>query len=115
MRFKIWKASITEYRIQDTVTGEIKVLENFTAVGCELKVNLNLYNQAEQNCFANSGNPFDYFAWIEAVTIAPAEKEPVKKVFYNPFKSMFFRDRETLEQKHFANKIVFNGNTLSYV
>ncbi len=114
MSFRIWKASITEYRIKNMITNEVKVMENFTAVGCELKVNLKQYYEAKKVGFVNSGNPFDYFAWIEAVTVAPAEAELPNKVYYNPFKSPFFRDRESGKVKQRTNKIVFNQNTLSY-
>lgn len=113
-RFKIWKASVTEYRIKDNFTNEVKVLDKFTLVGCEFKVNLKQYHEAKQINFENSGNPFDFFAWIEADTYSKIEEELPKKVFYNPFRSPFFRDRESSKVKQFATKIVINGNTLSY-
>lgn len=114
MSFRIWKASITEYRIKNMITNEVKVLTNFTAVGCELKVNLKQYYDAKKIGFVNSGNPFDFFAWIEAEAILPAEVDLVSKVYYNPFKSPFFRDRESGKVKQKVNRIVINQNTLSY-
>ncbi len=114
MSFIIWKASITEYRIQNQDTKEVQVLENFTAVNCKLRVNLKQYYDAKKLGFANSGNPFDFFAWIEAEAIRPAEVDLTAKVFYNPFKSPFFRDRESGKVKQKAIKIVINQNTLSY-
>lgn len=113
-RFKVWKASITEYRIKDNLTNEVKVLDKFTLVGCEFKVNLKQYHEAKQINFENSGNPFDFFAWIEADEIKQFEVEPIDKVYYNPFKSPFFRDRESSKVKQFATKVVINQNVLSY-
>lgn len=114
MNYRIWKASITEYRVQNLETKEVLILSNFVALGCELKVNLKQYYDAKKQCFVNSGNPFDYFAWIEAKEIKPAEADKANKVFYNPFKSPFFRDRESNDIITFSNKITINGNTLSY-
>ena len=115
MKYTIWKASINEYRVQNNFTGEVKVVENFTAVNCEFRVNLNQYESDKLNGFKNSGNPFDYFAWIEAEYIFYVTKELLeKKVFYNPFKCSHFRDRTTNEIITFANEIIVQANTLSY-
>lgn len=113
--YKIWKASVNEYRVQNTITNEVKVLSNFVALNCEFKVNLKQYHEAKKVSFADSGNPFDYFAWIEAESISGAEVETENKVFYNPFKSPFFKDRQSGKVKHVASKIIINQNLLSYV
>jgi hypothetical protein len=115
MSYKIWKASIEEYRIKDMATNEVRVLKDFTLLGCKFKVNLKLYNEAKKNNFENSGNPFDFFAWIEADEVLTIV-EPLlnDKVFYNPFKGAFFKDRESGKQTSVVSKLVIKGNTLSY-
>ena len=113
--YKVWKASVDEYRVLNTLTGRVEVLKNFTILGCSFKVDINLYNSALERNFANSGDDNDYFAWIECKRIIRNNKNKlVSKVFYNPFKSSFFRDRTSLEIKSFADKVEINGNTLSY-
>lgn len=115
-RYKVWKAGINSYRILDTSTGETKVADNIVMVGCKLMVNCKGYLKAKVNNFVNSGNPFDYFAWIEADKVVD-NKEVVlypKQVFYNPFKSRFFRNRETNTIIVAAEVITTKGNLLTY-
>ena len=112
--FIIWKASVTEYRVRNSETNEVQILENFTAVDCEFKVDVKQYELAKKNNFQNSGDANDFFAWIEAVTIARTETALDKKVFYNPFKSCNFVDRVTNDCLTSASKVVIEGNTLSY-
>lgn len=113
--YRVWKASITEYRVQNMTTKEIVVAENLTLTNCRFKVSLRRLREAKAKSFQNSGNPMDYFAWIEcdAVKIAKRNLLP-NKVFYNPFRGCFFRNRETLKRVSTAKKIIINGNTLSY-
>lgn len=110
----IWKASIEEYRVKNTLTNEIKVLKSFTLIDCSFKVDINLYQKAKDNNFVNSGNPNDFFAWIEAKGIKEGGKPLKRNVFYNPFKSAYFKDRSTNERKDFTKRININGNLLSY-
>jgi hypothetical protein len=116
MKYIIWKASITEYRVLNTVTGEMQILDRFTAVNCTFNVNVFKYERAKETSFANSGNPNDYFAWIECQAILPFNNEIAKQnVFYNPFKASTFRDRVTEQTINKANFIEINLNTLAYV
>ncbi len=115
MSYKVWKASITEYRVQNTITKEIVIAENLTLTNCRLKVSLKRFKQAKANSFQNSQDPMDYFAWIECEKVKVNKKNLLpNKVFYNPFKSGFFRNRETLKRVTTAKKMIINGNTLSY-
>ena len=111
----IWKASINEYRVKDVSTGEVQVLENFTAINCTFWVNIEQYERAKQVSFANSGDDNDYFACIHASNVTIEDHVPLEsKVFYNPFKSEWFRDRATEQKILSVKKLVINGNTLSY-
>lgn len=115
-RYKVWKAGINYYRILDTLTGETRVHDNIVMVGCKLMVNCKEYLKAKANNFVNSGNPFDYFAWIEADKVVD-NKEVIlypRRVFYNPFKSRFFRNRETNNIIVAAEVITTKGNLLTY-
>lgn len=115
MKYIIWKASITEYRVLNTITGKMQILDRFTAVNCTLNVNVFKYERAKENNFANSGDPNDYFAWIEASEVLPFNNEVAKNnVFYNPFKASTFRDRATEQTIDRANFIEINLNTLNY-
>lgn len=115
MSYKVWKASVTEYRVQNTTTKEIIVAENLTLTNCHLKVSLKRFKEAKINSFQNSGNTTDYFAWIECDNIKINKRNLLpNKVFYNPFKSSFFRNRETLKRITTVKKMIINGNTLSY-
>ena len=115
MSYTIWKASINQFRVQNNFTGEVKVVENFIATDCKFLVNLNQYESDKLNEFKNSGNPFDYFAWIEANEFQEVLRDlKEKKVFYNPFKCSQFRDRSTNEVLRVANLLIVQGNILSY-
>ncbi len=115
MSYKVWKASINEYRVQDMTTKEIVVAEHLTLTNCRLKVSLRRFREAKANSFQNSGDPMDYFAWIECEKVKINKKNLLpNKVFYNPFKNSFFRNRETLRRITTAKKMIINGNTLSY-
>lgn len=113
--YVIWKASINEYRVQDISTGKVQVLENFIALNCSFWVNLKQYECSKERNFANSGDENDYFACIHASNITIEDHKPLEsKVFYNPFKSEWFRDRATEEKILSVKTLVINGNTLSY-
>lgn len=115
-RYKIWKASIDTYRVLDTMTGQTRTTENLVAVGCDLLVSCKAYLQAKANNFANSGRADDYFAWIAADKVVDNKERVLypKRVFYNPFKSRFFRNRETNQIILSAKIITTKGNLLTY-
>lgn len=115
MKYTIWKASIDEYRVQNNFTGEVKVVQDFVATDCRFLVNLNQYESDKLNNFKNSGNPFDYFAWIETNDFQEVSNElKEKKVYYNPFKCSQFRDRSTNEILKTASLLIVQKNILSY-
>lgn len=115
MKYIIWKSSINEYRVKNTLTGKVSILENFSLQNCKFKVDINKYNEAESVCFKNSGKPDDYFAWIEAEQIIVKLDSPRNNiVFYNPFKSSNFTDRNTGEIVNEASYVVIKGNKLTY-
>lgn len=115
-RYKIWKASITEYRVLDTWTGEVTVMDTFTAVNCTFRTDEIKYDEARNKNFVNSGDPNDYFAWIECTSILPFNNEVAeKRVFYNPFKGNNFNDRETMNPVLSAHYVEIKQNLLSYV
>lgn len=115
MAYRIWKASINEYRIEDTTTGKRIVLEEFALVNCRFMVDEQSYVNAALHEFKNSGKEDDYFAWIEAENVLVKQyPEQNKVVFYNPFKDMYFRDRGTGENLYEAKLVVVKGNKLTY-
>lgn len=117
MRYRIWKASIEEYRIQEVATGEVRILKNFSLNGVKFCVDVNGFLKAKQREFKNTGDAFDYFAWMEASDVVEesGENAPLANtVFYNPFKHMFFRDRTTEKCLANAQKVRVRGNFLTY-
>lgn len=115
-RYSIWKASIDTYRVHDTRTGLIKVVGEFAAVGCTFHVDDVARIEAERNGYKNSGDPLDYFAWIEAdqVTANAARVLYPAKVFFNPFRVSRFVNRATGAAVHAAQIVTAVGNTLSF-
>lgn len=116
-RFKIWKASIDSYRVLDTVTGNVDVVSNLTLKDVVFRVDTKKYLQSSKDGFKDSGDPNDYFAWMEADSLV-VNKEAVlypNKVYYNPFKAMCFRDRVTSQEIFNARLVTTIGNILSYV
>lgn len=115
MAYIIWKASITEYRVKNLVTNEVKIMTDLNCTGCKFKVDIERYEVAKSKNFINSGDANDFFAWIEAEYITENDvKLEGSNVFYNPFKHYAFRDRLTLKVKHKANALKIRGNTLTY-
>lgn len=115
-RYKIWKKSIEEYHVLDTVTNELKVMVNFILWNATFHVDKYKYELAQDNNFKNSGDTHDYFAWIEADKVM--EGEFIKysdHVWYNPFKHTHFRDRETEEVVDESSSVVVYGNLLTYL
>lgn len=113
--YLIWKANINDYRVLNTKTNVVEVLTHFTMLNCSFRVDINAYNKAKASNFANSGKENDYFAWIECSKVIKHKPKMVKStVFYNPFKSAYFKLRDSFERTDFAKKIVVNANTLGY-
>lgn len=115
-RYKIWKASIEEYRVLDTKTNKTKVMTEFAAFRCTFKVDLNKYDEAKAKDFKNSGVEDDYFAHIEAENIV---ETPIigycdRPVWYNPFLHTHFRDRLTKDVVNSVGILEVKGNTLKY-
>lgn len=115
-RYKIWKASINAYRVLDTQTGETFVLSNLTLMGVVFKVDVKGYFKAANKKFADSGDPNDYFAWMEADSFSLNNQAVLypSRVFYNPFKSFWFKDRATSQEISSASLVTTVGNILSY-
>jgi hypothetical protein len=115
-RYRVWKKSITEYNVLDTVTGELFTITNFELHGCRFRVDVDKYHLARALDFKNTGDTFDYFAWIEAKEFKQSytgiDTESV--VFYNPFKNIYFRDRVTEKIVTHASVVRVSGNYLEY-
>ena len=116
-RYIIWKASIHEYRVQDTQTNEITITGNVTAINCSFHVDIEGYNKAQKRDFKDSGREQDYFAWIEADMVFDNTQyyHTFKdKVWYNPFLHSQFRDRITEAVVTKASVVCTIGNILTY-
>jgi len=117
MRYKIWKASINEYRVLDTKTNEVTVHENLLMIDCRFKVDQKAYERAKLKDFKDTGKDNDYFAWIEAEQVH-VDRNFVhysKIVYYNPFKHAMFRDRGSKQVLTKVQEVVTTGNLLSYI
>lgn len=95
MVYKIWKHSITHYKVLNTMTNEVTILDKMYLQNVKFVVNKTKYNEAKLKDFKNSGNPFDFFAHMETNTILPYMNDLKNSVYYNPFKHHLFRDRKT--------------------
>lgn len=114
-RYKIWKKSIEEYNILDTKTNEITVARFFIAWCVTFQVDRYKYELAQALNFENSGEPHDYFAWMEADEVSVGQYiKYADQVWYNPFKHLYFRDRETHEVVQQADSVVVYENLLTY-
>lgn len=123
--FHIYKASITEYRILDTESGGFITTD---AKGLTIKdprfiVEAAGFLEAKKKSFKNSGDPFDYFAYIECeeIPLITDDIDPeliikynFKQVKFNPFKFDYFFDNETLSPINEAATCVISGNFLAY-
>lgn len=115
-RFKVWKASVTEYRIFDTLTQTTTVKSNVVMVNASFCVDKNKYYQAKTEDFKNSGDESDYFAWIEAEEVVDnsISLRYNNQVYYNPLVNRNFRDRITKEKVKVASYVATVGNLLTY-
>lgn len=122
--FEVFKANLTEYRVKDLKTGIItNVGENLILHNVYAKTDLAAYEIARKNNFKNSGIESDYFACLVCERYE-IKQEPnlfhrIKDcIFFNPFKSAWFMDRETGARFRPYTKLKFvliQGNTLKYV
>lgn len=124
MRYRVYKSGIDTYRVWDAQTGQFVtdsaqflVLKNARPM-----VDVNRYEHAKSLQFANSGDPLDYFAWLECdsfeIKRGPQVFQRVSHVlFYNPFKHHLFRDRSTGQafgRSHRFGHVLIEGNQLRY-
>ena len=123
--FHIYKASITEYRVLNVETGQF---EHIDAKGLTIRnprfvCESTGYFKAKRNEFKNSGDPLDYFAYIETdempLITEALDPELILKcnlqcVKFNPFKERYFFDTETLEPIKEAATCIISGNFLAY-
>ena len=111
----MWDARTGEFV---TDSAQFLVLKNARPM-----VHVGKYMEAKKSDFKNSGDPLDYFAWLECDSFE-LKREP--EVFhrltdvlcYNPFKHHLFRDRATgntfLSAYRFPY-IFIEGNQLRYI
>jgi len=116
MRYKIWKATKSTYRVLDTKTGLTSEVEKFFTSNAIFHVDIDRYIKSEAGEFEDTGQPDDYFAWIETNDIGVKDEVHLfpEKVYYNPFLNPFFRNRKTNRIIHIARVLIVDGNTLSY-
>lgn len=124
MRYRVYKSSIDTYRVWDAQTGQFVtdsaqflVLKNARPM-----VDIKRYEHAKTLGFANSGDPLDYFAWLECdgfeIKREPQVFQRISNVlFYNPFKHHLFRDKSTgIVFGKFSrfDHVLIEGNQLRY-
>lgn len=94
-RYKIYKASIHTYRVWDTVEEKFISPEGgyryLSIDEPEFKVDIDKFDKASLSNFANSGDPMDFFAWVETDSFSVGiDFVCATRVKFNPFKSSKF-------------------------
>lgn len=123
--YHVYKASITEYRVLNTLTGEFEetAAKGLTIRNPRFVCDQTGFEKAETNAFQNSGDPLDYFAYIECdeLPLITGNIDPeliikcnFKQVKFNPFKFSYFFDNETLTPINEAATCMISGNFLAY-
>ena len=125
MSYKIYKASIDTYRVMESSTGVLVAndVKNLVLTNVTARVDLMKYFDAQSKGFRNSGDPLDFFAWLECDSFEIKSEPNVFHripgvMFYNPFKSAYFRDRNTGKNLHRGQVFPFvliEGNSLRYI
>lgn len=114
-KFRIYKASKHTYRVLHVETGVIVVdkCHSITAADPTFVVDQSGYLKAKEKGFVNSGDPLDYFAYIETNSvILGATFQAPTRIKFNPFKAgHFFRDSDLSEIK-VAKVVTVIGNDL---
>lgn len=124
-QFIVYKSSINTYRILNRKTGQFlsENAENIVLKNAKPLVNLRKYEDAKANGFQNSGDKKDFFAYLLCESFE-VKKEPnvfqgiQNRLFYNPFKSKWFRDKNTnhvFRPYHTFKFIFIQGNELRYL
>jgi hypothetical protein len=93
-RFRIYKADIDTYRVLDTLTDRLipQVGRYITVNEPVFRVDDEKYQKASLTNFQNSGDPMDYFAWIECDSFSwGVLYQAPYQIKFNPFKSNKFR------------------------
>lgn len=124
--YKIWKHDMDSYWVErlsrngkgDYIANKLEKHSNLLLLNCRFIVDHRKYDAAKQVGFNNSGDPQDYFAWIEALNVIPnpGNKEWIfdNKLYFNPHKSLYFKDRDSDEILLQADFVSTVGNILYY-
>lgn len=119
MRYRIYKADINHYRVLAVPTGsqtgvlDPKVYRYLTIVDPVFKVDHKGYVKAKEKGFPNSGDPMDYFAWIECSEWHNGVIfRATHQVKFNPFKADFFYFAKTGVEIKSASVCTIFGNSL---
>lgn len=100
--YHIYKSSIEYYRILNTETNEFiqESVKHLIIKEPQFKVNKERWLAATEVNFKNSGDPFDYFAYIESehlpIVLGDAIGIPshLKQIKFNPFRMNYFFEVE---------------------
>lgn len=124
MSYRVYKSGIYTYRVWDASTGIFVVDEakNLVLHNVTPRVDTERYRAAHKNRFQNSGDPLDYFAWLECEKFELKQEQEVFRriqnvLFYNPFKHHLFRDKNTAQEFmrcHRFGHVLIEGNELRY-
>lgn len=118
MRYHVFKADKHHYRVYDTI-GK-KFVENscrfLTVYNPLFLVDVKKMARASSSGFKNSGNPMDYFAYIETdiykIGVNP-RLSLSNRVKFNPFRNPFFFREDGFESPVFGSPIcTITGNEL---
>lgn len=116
--YHVYKKDIENYRVYDTMQDKI-VHEGsqLFVYNPRFIVNYDGYLEAEKNNFINSGDPDDYFAWIECdnlLTKVTQEQALSHRtnIYFNPYKMFYFAKRHSMEPIIRAPSVVIRGNFL---
>lgn len=124
-QFIVFKSSLDTYRILNRFTGQFitEDAKNIVLKNAKPIVNLRKYEDAKLNNFDNSGDKKDFFAYLLCESFEIKQEPNVfqrikNRLYFNPFKSKWFRDKNTNEvfRPYHTFKFVFiEGNELRYL
>ncbi len=121
--YHIYKKSINEYRVLNTET-RIFVITNARYLAVfepKFIVDQSGYQAAKQKQFVNSGNAFDYFAYIQTdhLPVVCADKLSIPRKFnqikFNPFKANYFFQVSDNQPVKEAFQCLVNENDLFFL
>lgn len=122
MNYKIWKASLDTYRVFNVKANRmLEVQPKYLILkNCTFKVDLEKAENSKLASFKNTGEIFDYFAWIACEEVE-FKREPnvferlSDSVLFNPFKDHTkFTCRTTGKELKTARFVFIEGNKLKY-